>query len=78
MSRLKEPSSAAGLGLMGMGIASFLRGLSDPRYLDFDEGEQIAQTVEQASHSVMNGDTIGGIAALLLGGFAIFKREGSK
>ena len=73
--RVKEPSTYAGAGLVGLGIAQIIEGLSRPEMLDFEEGTQIAGTVQGASEALSLGDIGTAMFLLITGGIAIARKE---
>ncbi len=73
MSRFKEPSTFAGFGLITVGIAELLRGVS--QVVDFDEGPEIADAIQAAEPAVSSGNWPMAIGAIVTGGLAIVMRE---
>lgn len=73
--RTQELSTKAGSALVIGGVASIIEGLSSPKILDFDEGAAVADTLGAVGHALMSGDFLGGMAAVLMGAYSIWKRE---
>lgn len=73
MSRLKEPSTAAGLGLIGLATPTLIQGIG--RIVDFDEAEQVGEVAGQAIQTLATGDWMTALFVALMGGLSIWKRE---
>lgn len=75
LSRLKEPSTMAGLGVIALALPQLISGIS--QIVDFDEGAQIGEIASQAVATLSTGDWLSALFVALFGGAAIWKREKS-
>jgi hypothetical protein len=71
----KEASSWPGYGLITLGLAQIIEGVSAPGIFDFDEGPAIAEVLQSVGQAVSSGDIASGLTALIFGGVAIAKKE---
>ncbi|MGD1934222.1 MAG: hypothetical protein ACFB0Z_06900 [Candidatus Phaeomarinobacter sp.] len=65
--RFREPSTYAGLAAITVGLG---------QVLDWDEAGQVAGLVQGAGEQISTGNWVGAAVAVLLGGAAMWKREG--
>jgi len=73
MSRLTEPSTMAGFGLLGLGLPNIILGLG--KVFDFDEAPEVASVLGSAVSNLGTGDWLGSLFIALMGGLAIWKKE---
>jgi len=70
---LKEPSTMAGFGLLGLALPQLVSGIS--KILDFDEGAEVGNVLGTAVTNLATGDWLGSLFIALMGGLAIWKKE---
>jgi hypothetical protein len=70
---LKEPSTAAGIGLIGLGLPNIILGIG--QIFKMDHVEPVAAVAGDAVRTLGTGDWLSSLFVVLMGAAAVFKRE---